>query len=209
MIGIMSGTSSKPQSNVKKPTPKAVEEKNEGQKGKLDDVMNYSNKSGKKPSSIQMVREQIIREKKNRELVNNNNNDNEIKPPAEKKKSNNSNNSKEMRKKDIEKEYVDPSHILNRKRNAEEYLERKNEKKEPSIKIKIPLLKEEEEEKSDTNLDIDLTNEDNKNLPESRKIELMELKIKKAAEENKKLSQQKLNVSSLNLQELNKFKKKH
>jgi hypothetical protein len=203
----MSGTSSKPQSNIKKPTPKPVEEKTEGQKAKLDDLLskNNTNKSGKKPSSIQMVREQIIREKKNREFMNNNYN-NDTSQSEEKKKST---ASKDTKKKDIEKEYVDPSHILNRKRKAEEYLERKNEKKEPSIKIKIPLVKEAEEDRSNTNLDIDLSNEDNKNLPESRKIELMEQKIKQAAEENKKLSMQKLNMSSLNLQELNKFKKKN
>ena len=207
MIGVMSGSNSKPQNSIKKPNPKPIEEKSEGHKDKSDDLIskNVMNKSGRKPNSIQMVREQIIREKKNWELMNNNNN-NEINKVEEKKKVQ---NTKEIKKRDIEKEYVDPTSILNKKRKAEEFLDRKNDKKEPSIKIKIPLLRETEEERLNTNLDIDLSNEDNKNLPESKKIELMELKIKQAAEENKKLSTQKLSINNLNLQELNKFKKKH
>jgi hypothetical protein len=204
MIGFMSGPNKGNNNNPqKKPiNDKQAEEKKEIQSEKLDELIPLNNKkksNNKKTNSIQLLKEQIISDRKSKEFLKNNHeqfDSEELKKPIIQSQTRET-------KKIEERQKVPPEKVLNKKRKAEEPLEHKSDKKEPSIKIKIPLLKE--EEPSNTINDIDLTNEDNTKLPESKRVEIMQMKLKEA-EENKRLSMQKLNINFL---DLNKFKKKN
>ena len=209
MIEKMSKNAPKGQLNQNYKLPnnsKPIEEKKDVQKDKLDNLpINKKTGKSKKPNAIQQLKEQIINDRKSKEILNSNN----MNIDDDKKKEQEIKQQKEicLKKNNEKAAKTNEIKLLNQKRKHEKTAEPKIEKKEPSIKIKIPLIKE-DADKDDAICELDLSNEENKKLPEAKRVEIMEMKLKQAAEENKKLSMQKMSVNDM-LQDLNKFKKKN
>lgn len=188
---------------------KQIEEKKDQQKEKIDNIVTSNRKNGnsKKPNAIQILKEQIISDRKSKEYLNNHHL-NVVDDNKKKEVITNKQPSTAPKKNSEKAPKAIDSKVLNKKRKSEEPIDQKLNKKEPSIKIKIPLIEEDVLINANVTSELDMTNEDNKKLPEAKRIEIMEMKLKQAVEENKRLSMQKMNVNDL-LQDLNKFKKKN
>ena len=160
----------------------SIREENKGPgQDKLDELNSIKKKTNGKKSAItiQQLKDQIISDRKAQEL------DNDAKESNKKLNDSKLNQGKKKNDDNLDLK------VLNKKRKKEEkYVDLKIEKSEQSIKIKIPIIKVNEEKLDSAQKDVDLfdlTNEDNKNLSESKKIEIKE-EILKQIEENKKIS---------------------